>query len=218
MSRRPPRLLAALVVAAVLSACSGGGDEVDPSAEPSLAPQPDAGGSAPAQAPTAAEQASAAPAEAPPGPSPLPTATAGPELAAALETDLGAQVSGITGITSTIDCPDEAAALTDGYTCVAMPEGGGARRVIVRLVEGGYGYQLAINAPLLEEYLVGQVPDAQAIDCPDNIVGAEGMQFECTLTRADGSTAPLRVTQTDAAGNVTQEVLEPPPPPPPSEG
>lgn len=229
MSRRARTLLGALAAAAVLLTGACGGDD-DPAvtdseeaaAAPTVAPQPTVGGgsveegTAPAEGaaseePSVAGEPSVETAPAP-GPAPLPEATGGPELAVALEEALGGQVSEVTGITSTIDCPDAAEALTDRYTCVAFPDGGGARQVIVRLVEGGYGYQLAINAPLLEEYLVGQVPEAGSVDCPDNIVGAEGVAFECTLTRADGSTARLRVTQTDAAGNVTQEVLEDPAP------
>lgn len=209
MSRRATPLLAALTAAlTLLSACSGG--DADPSAQasdgaaPMAAPQPTVGGGSEAVAGS----------EAPAGPAPLPEATAGPELAVALEESLTGQVSEVTGLPSTIDCPDEATGLTDGYTCIALPEGGGARQVIVRLVEGGYGYQLAINAPLLEEYLVGEVPDAQSVDCPDDAIGAPDARFDCTLTRTDGTTTGLTVTQTDAAGNVEFAVADAPAPAP----
>lgn len=41
-----------------------------------------------------------------------------------------------------------------------------------------------------------------SVDCPDDVEAKEGATFTCTATGADGSTATVRVVQTDDEGNV----------------
>jgi hypothetical protein len=48
----------------------------------------------------------------------------------------------------------------------------------------------------------------QNVDCPDDQPLTQGATFECTLTTADGETVGIRVTQTDAQGNIRWELVQ----------
>ncbi len=48
----------------------------------------------------------------------------------------------------------------------------------------------------------------QGVDCPDSQPLATGATFDCTLTTADGEPLTIRVTQTDAQGNISWELVE----------
>jgi uncharacterized protein DUF4333 len=48
----------------------------------------------------------------------------------------------------------------------------------------------------------------QSLDCPDSQPLQANATFECTLTTDTGDTVGIRVTQTDAQGNVRWEVIQ----------
>lgn len=48
---------------------------------------------------------------------------------------------------------------------------------------------------------------AQGVDCPDSQPLLAGATFECTLTTVD-EPLTIRVTQTDAQGNITWELVQ----------
>ncbi len=47
----------------------------------------------------------------------------------------------------------------------------------------------------------------EAVDCPDNQPLLAGATLQCTLTTAEGDPVTIRVTQTDAQGNIRWEVV-----------
>ncbi len=49
---------------------------------------------------------------------------------------------------------------------------------------------------------------AEGVDCPDSQPLQAGATFECTLTTVDGEPLTIRVTQADAQGNITWEVVQ----------
>jgi predicted secreted protein len=44
------------------------------------------------------------------------------------------------------------------------------------------------------------------VDCPGDVKAAKGVDFTCTATAKDGSTAKIEVVQTDDQGNVNWNV------------
>ena len=46
-----------------------------------------------------------------------------------------------------------------------------------------------------------------SVDCPEDVDAEQGDTFNCTATADDGSTADIKVTQTDDDGNVRWEVV-----------
>ncbi len=49
---------------------------------------------------------------------------------------------------------------------------------------------------------------AEGVDCPDSQPLQAGATFECTLTTVDGEPLTIRVTQADAQGNITWELVQ----------
>jgi len=49
---------------------------------------------------------------------------------------------------------------------------------------------------------------AESVDCPDSQPLLAGATFECTLTTDDGEPLTVRVTQTDAQGNISWELVQ----------
>ncbi len=49
---------------------------------------------------------------------------------------------------------------------------------------------------------------AEGVDCPDSQPLQAGATFECTLTAVDGEPLTIRVTQADAQGNITWELVQ----------